>query len=59
MQFNNRLGLSRNVGIWVARLSIFTIVFSCIAFSNPLIETGVLALAQDAADAATIPKNHC
>lgn len=53
MQFNNRLGLSRNVGAWVARLSIFTFVFSCIAFSNPLIETGALALAQDAAAEGT------
>ena len=53
MQFTNRLAPGRTVAIWAVRLSIFTIVFGCLAFSNPLIETGILAFAQDAAEANT------
>ena len=51
MQFTQRLKFGGNARKWVPRLLVFSLVFSCIAFSNPLFETGLSAWAQDPAAA--------
>ncbi len=55
MQFKRRPGLKRMARTWVPRLLIFALVFGCISFSSPILETANQVLAQGADNGAATP----
>ncbi len=51
MQLINRSNISRVVSQWTPHILLFSIAFAVFAFPTPLLDTGGIVVAQDAADA--------